>query len=245
MTDADDLKRRAAAAAFGLVEHGMLLGLGTGSTAKHLIDLLGEALVAGSLEGIKAVPTSRASQRQAEALGIELVELPPEGVDLAIDGMDELAVVNGRLDAVKGLGGALLREKVVALAAKRFVLIGDDSKLVARLGERSPLPVEVARFGWRRTVRLLEDLGASVALRRHGGSPFVSDNGNLICDCTFEAGYDALALQDELARTVGVMEHGLFLGVAERAYLATADGVRELRAAAAPAARDATPNGTG
>lgn len=255
----EDLKRQAAAAALALVSDGMVVGLGTGSTAKHLIDQLGAALAAGELRDVKGVPTSQASERQALALGIELVDLPPAGVDVAIDGMDEVALAAGRLDAVKGLGGALLREKIVACAARSFVLIGDDSKLVGRLGERSPLPVEIARFGWRRTLKLLDDLtvemstlltdaalppvpvgagpsardaGAHARLRLTGTEPstepFVSDNGGYVVDCYLGAGYDAPALAAALDGTAGVVGHGLFLGVASRAFLATSSGVTEL-----------------
>ncbi|MBX3144662.1 MAG: ribose-5-phosphate isomerase RpiA [Trueperaceae bacterium] len=235
--DFESLKREAAAAALSLVEDEMVVGLGTGSTAKHFIDLLGQAVAAGELRGVTGVPTSRASESQALGLGIKLIELPAAGIDMTVDGMDEVAVTNGRLDAVKGLGGALLREKIVASAAATFVLIGDDSKLVSHLGEKSPLPVEVARFGWQRTLRLLEDLSAEssgadshVKLRSTGSEPYVTDNGGLIVDCYMPAGYDAATLAAALDATPGVVGHGLFLGIAARAFLAGDGRVRELAA---------------
>src|SRR5690606_5673244 len=177
-TSADDLKRRAAQDAAALVESGMLLGLGTGSTATLFVSAVGERLASGKLKDIRAVPTSDATRRQAVSLNIPLIELPEGGLDLAVDGMDELTP---KLDAIKGLGGALLREKIVAAAAARLVLIGDASKLVAHLGQRAALPVEVARFGWRRTARELSAL-AEATLRVAEGEPFVSDNGNFIVD---------------------------------------------------------------
>lgn len=228
--DLEDLKRQAAARAVDLIADEMVVGLGTGSTAKHAVELLGERLRAGELRGVKGVPTSLATERQATALGIELVELPAGGVDVAVDGMDEVVLTAGRLDAVKGLGGALLREKIVADSARVFVLIGDETKRVRSLGERSPVPVEVARFGWRHTLSRLEDIATSAALRRVSGEPFVSDNGNYIVDCALEPGYDALALQATLDGLAGVVGHGLFLGVARVAYLATSGGVEELSA---------------
>lgn len=228
--DLEDLKRQAAARAVALIADRMVVGLGTGSTAKHAVELLAQRLHAGDVRGVTGVPTSVATQRQAAALGIELVDLPVGGVDVAVDGMDELAVTQGRLDAVKGLGGALLREKIVAESAREFVLIGDETKRVGSLGERSPLPVEIARFGWRHTLGLLGDLATRATLRRVADEPFVSDNGNYIVDCTLEPGYDALALQATLDGLAGVVGHGLFLGVARVAYLATSAGVVELAA---------------
>ncbi len=215
-------KREAALRALALVESGMLLGLGTGSTARWLVEGLGEKLAAGELKDVAGVPTSRQTEEQALRLGIRLVDLPPEGVDLAIDGMDELAP---GLDAIKGLGGALTREKIVAVAATRFVLIGDASKYVTRLGEKAPVPVEVVRFGHARTRRALEYLGASTEPRLAGAEPLVTDNGNLIYDCRFEPGFDAPTMALALAEVPGVVDHGLFLGVADLAFVASASGV--------------------
>ncbi len=239
MDNFEDLKRQAAAEALALVSDGMVVGLGTGSTAKHLIDLLGRAVAAGELRGVRCVPTSQASHAQAVSLGIELIDLPAGDIDITIDGMDEVAFAGGRLDAVKGLGGALLREKIVACAARSFVLIGDDSKLVTRLGERSPVPVEIARFGWQRSLKLLQSLsaehadpsraaGARAEVRLTGGEPYVTDNGGYIVDCYLGAGYDPAGLAAALDLTPGVVGHGLFLGTAARAFLASDGRVREL-----------------
>lgn len=225
ITGPEAMKRAAALRALALVDSGMLLGLGTGSTARWLVEELGRALARGELTDVRGVATSKQTEAQAAGLGIPLVDLPPEGVDLAIDGMDELTA---GLDAVKGLGGALTREKIVAAAAKRFVLIGDASKLVAHLGEKAPLPVEVVRFGRLRTERLLAELGGEVRQRLAGTEPFVTDNGNLVYDIHFQAPFDAPSLAARLANTPGVVEHGLFLGMAERAFVATATGVDEV-----------------
>ncbi len=225
----DGLKRDAARAAVELVEDGMTLGLGTGSTAAWFVSGVGERLREGSLRRVRGVPTSEATARQAREAGLELVELPAAGVDLAVDGMDELAP---SLDAVKGLGGALLREKVVASSARTFVLVGDDSKLVARLGEKAPVPVEVVRFGLERTRFLLESLGAVARVRVRDGAPFVTDNGNLVVDCRFATPFDPEELAAELAALPGVVEHGLFLGMADVALVAGPGGVRRLEAAA-------------
>lgn len=225
MSEADILKRQAALRAAALVEDGMMLGLGTGSTAQHFVAELGRRLAVGELVGVGGVPTSSATARQAGELGIPLVELGSAGVDLAVDGMDEY---DDDLNAIKGLGGALLREKVVAAAAATFVLIGDSSKHVVRLGDKAPLPVEVATFGWHRTARALEDLGATPTLRLSRGEPFVSDNGNLILDCRFPGGLQPAQLQRDLCGVPGVLEHGLFLGMAHRAFVATSTGILDL-----------------
>lgn len=217
-------KREAALRALALVQSGMLVGLGTGSTAYWLVEGLGQKLASGELTDVAGVPTSKQTAEQATRLGIPLTELPPAGVDLAIDGMDELAP---GLDAIKGLGGALTREKIVAVAATRFVLIGDASKYVQRLGEKAPVPVEVVAFGHKRTRRALESLGASTAPRMAGAEPLITDNGNLIYDCRFEPGFDATTMALALAELPGVVEHGMFLGVTELAFVASGDGVAE------------------
>lgn len=234
---ADNLKRQAAVAAVGLVTDGMLLGLGTGSTAAHFVAEIGARLAGGSLRGVRGVPTSEATRAQASRLGVPLVDLPAEGVDLAVDGMDEL---NGELDAVKGLGGALLREKIVAAAAKRFVLIGDDSKLVDHLGQKAPLPVEVARFGSLRTLRRLQEL-AEATLRTADGEPFLSDNDNYVVDCRFAGPFDAREVGRQLGDIPGVLGHGLFLGLAHEAIVAGAHGVKRIfRGAAGGVSRAGT-----
>lgn len=224
----DERKTAAAEAACGEVESGMLLGLGSGSTAHAFLLALGRRLEAGELRDVRGVPTSRATEKAARRLGIPLIDLPAGGVDLAVDGMDE---VDPALDAIKGLGGALLREKVVAESARRFVLIGDDGKRVERLGERSPLPVEVLAFGVVRTAERLRDLGLEPRLRGGELEPFLSDNGHPILDCTVPAGLDVPRLACELERVPGVLGHGLFLDLAQTAYLAGDGGARRLERA--------------
>lgn len=213
----DARKVAAAAAALSEVRSGMLLGLGTGSTAHAFLEALGAALAAGELSDVRGVPTSRATERTARELGIPLADLPAAGVDLAVDGMDE---VDPSLDAIKGLGGALLREKVVAESAARFVLIGDDGKEVPRLGRRSPLPVEVLAFGVERTAERLGRLGLPSRLRGGALEPFLSDNGNPILDATLPEDADPYALAAEIDAIPGVLGHGLFLGMADAAYVA-------------------------
>jgi ribose 5-phosphate isomerase A len=221
----DGAKRAAALAAARLIESGMVLGLGSGSTADHLTQVVGEAMARGELHGIVGVPTSDRTEALATSVGIDVIELPAGGVDLAIDGMDE---VTPTLDALKGLGGALMREKVVAQSARRFVLIGDESKRVTRLGERAPIPIEVLSFGWRRSAERIASLGLEPALRGGEDAPFISDNGNLVIDARADAPFDAVALDRELLAIPGVLEHGMFLGTAQMAFLAGPNGVSEL-----------------
>ncbi|HEX7023008.1 MAG TPA: ribose-5-phosphate isomerase RpiA [Trueperaceae bacterium] len=224
---ANDQKQRAAIAAVEMVQSGMRLGLGTGSTAAYAIAELGARLADGRLKDVRGVPTSLASAALAERHGVLLMELGAQGVDLAIDGMDEL---DPALNAIKGLGGALAREKIVAARADCFVLVGDASKRVSRLGEKAPVPVEVLPFGWRAAQAELEALGCAAVLRtrRESREPFVSDNGNLVLDCRFEKPFDAPALAGAIDHVVGVVEHGLFLGMADVAFVATDSGVLQL-----------------
>jgi ribose 5-phosphate isomerase A len=225
MDDADRWKAAAARAALEHVRSGMLLGLGTGSTASHVVRDLGRRLATGELRDVRGVATSVATERLAREAKVPLVDLPASGVDLTIDGMDEVTTT---LDAIKGLGGALTREKVVAASSARFVLIGDVRKRVPWLGETAPVPVEVLAFGWRRTAERLRELGAEPALRRHGGDPFVTDNGHWVVDCHVRPGFDAAAFAAAVDAVPGVLAHGLFRGMAERALLAGPDGIEEL-----------------
>lgn len=220
---AADLKREAAEAAIDAeVRSGMTLGLGTGSTAAFLLDGLAARLGAGSLDGIVGVPTSEGTAARCRELGIPLATLDQRpSLDLAIDGADE---ITPRLDLIKGLGGAHLREKVVAASSARFVVVADDSKLVSRLGERAPLPVEVVPFAYPLCERLLRKSGWTPELRG-GSSPFVTDEGNHIADCRREDWGDPVALAAELDAMPGVVAHGMFLGMAAAAYVATPDGV--------------------
>lgn len=229
---ADQYKRQAAEAAIELVESGMRLGLGTGSTAKHFVDLVGDRVKAGM--DLVCVPTSEATRAQAASLGIRLTTLDemPE-LDLTVDGADEL---DSSLRLIKGGGGALLREKIVAAASTRLVIIADVSKKVAQLG-RFPLPVEVVPFGHIATLGLMRDLAAeSGAIGEFklrvgaGGKPFVTDNGNYIYDCAFATITDPELLDEALRMVPGVVENGLFLGLADAAFVAGPSGVQTIEA---------------
>lgn len=224
------LKREAAAQAVAEVTEGMRLGLGTGSTARHFVDLLGERVAAGL--NVICVPTSEATAKQARELGIPLSDLDMlDRLDLTVDGADEL---DDALNLIKGGGGALLREKIVAASSDAMVVIADGSKCVETLG-RFPLPVEVNRFGLgatRRAVGLvMERQGAEGALTLRGeaaGSPFVTDGGHLILDALFGRISDPEALSRDLLDIPGVVQHGLFLKLCRKAYVATPNGVETL-----------------
>ena len=228
--NAEDLKRAAAERAAALVSDGMRLGLGTGSTAKHFVSCLAERVRSGLK--VVGVPTSEATRAQAEREGVPLTTLDetPE-LDLTVDGADEL---DGRLRLIKGGGGALLREKIVAAASRRMIVIADGSKRVETLG-RFPLPIEVVPFGLGATRRAvgnaIERLGLSGELRLRNagnGGPFLTDGGHLILDAHLGAIADPEALARALAAIPGVVEHGLFLGLATGAILATESGIVEL-----------------
>lgn len=206
----------------------MTLGLGTGSTARYAILEVGERLRRGDLRDIRAAATSLATERLMAEMGIPLVELGAEGVDLAIDGMDE---VTDDLDVIKGLGGALLREKVVEARARTLVLIGDVSKRVTYLGEKAPVPTEVLEFGFGAVHRDLERLGCRPVLREREGKPVRSDNGNLIVDCFFSAPFSPPEMAAALNAVPGVLEHGMFLGMAKVVYIADGEGVARLERA--------------
>jgi ribose 5-phosphate isomerase A len=226
--DIESQKRAAAARALEYVEPGMRLGLGTGSTARHFVELLAER-VRGGL-AVTAVPTSQATSEQARRLGIKLVSLDemPE-LDLTVDGADEIAP---DLCLIKGGGGALLREKIVAAASARMVVIADESKWVGTLG-RFPLPIEVVPFGLAPVRRAVEAAAAAAGcpgparLRlSKDGHAFVTDGGHWILDAALERIADPKPLADRLSGIAGVVEHGLFIGLAHTAVLANQDGVR-------------------
>ena len=228
MNEAEGLKRAAAEKAAEWIRDGMTLGLGTGSTVRHLLDVIAERRAAGEWAAVVGIPTSEDTAGRAGDLGIPLSSLDerPE-VDLTIDGADE---VDPRLGLIKGLGAALLREKIVAAASRELVIVADESKLVERLGTKAPLPVEVDPFGAAIQPAFLRSLGAEPTLRHRDGAPLVTDGGNLIFDCRFPAGIeDAERLEARLALRPGVIESGLFLGMASAAVIAGADGVRVLR----------------
>ena len=218
-------KKRAASEAVKHLESGMLIGLGTGSTAKYAIEAVGERLRDGTLKNVRAVVTSKASGALAETFDIPLVELTGETLDVAIDGMDEL---DPDLNAIKGLGGALTREKIVEACAELFILIGDETKRVKHLGERALIPVEVVPFGWRATREKLEALGCRPVLRATDDQTFTTDNGNYILDCAVTPPVDVHALAREMSALPGVLEHGLFLDMAGLAYVATSQEVVKL-----------------
>jgi ribose 5-phosphate isomerase A len=225
--DIQSLKQQAAEAAADLVQPGMVVGLGHGSTAILAVRRLAELLRAGSLREITGVACSAHVEAEARRLGIRIANLDdyPE-VDLTIDGADE---VDPRLDLIKGGGGALLREKIVAQASRREVIIVDETKLSERLGTRFALPVEVVRFGWRAQAGYLESLGAQVSLRQAAANePFLTDQGNLILDCRFGPIADAPALAERLQGRAGIVEHGLFIGLATDVLVAGQAGVRHL-----------------
>jgi len=212
MATVDTRKLAAAEAAAALVENGMIVGLGSGSTASLAVAAIGRRTAQGLR--IVGISTSEKTAAQSRALGIPLVTLEErDHIDLTIDGADEIE--RGSLDLVKGLGGALLREKIVASISRRLVIVADEDKLVNRLGEDArPIPVEVAPFGWLTTARRLSSIGAEWTQRlTPEGQPFITDGGHIILDCRFQAPDSARDLQQRLDSMVGVMEHGLFLGM--------------------------------
>ena len=225
MSDQDALKRQSAEAALAEVRDGMVLGLGTGSTAAMAVDLLGAKVRDGMR--VIGIPTSERTAAQARGLGIPLGDLAdhPE-LDLTIDGADQ--VHTGTLDLIKGLGGALVREKIVAAASRRMIVIVDESKLVPELGRGVRLPVEVVPFGWQATLLHLERAGADGRLRCDpAGAPLRTDNGNHIIDCALPIP-DPAALHARLSVIPGVVETGLFIGMAWRVIAGTASGPRIL-----------------
>lgn len=223
MANVDTRKLAAAEAAAELVEDGMIVGLGSGSTASLAVAAIGRRTAQGLR--IVGIPTSEKTAGQARALGIPLTTLEEsESIDLTIDGADEIE--RESLDLVKGLGGALLREKLVATVSKRLVIVADEDKLVERIGENArPIPVEVAPFGWQSTARRLSALGAEWTQRMTPtGQPFITDGGHIILDCRFQSPDSARSLQQRLDSMVGVMEHGLFLGMTSEAIVGRASG---------------------
>ena len=221
-----NLKYQAAAQALTYVRDGMTLGLGSGSTTTIFVDLLGDHLARGELRDIRGVPTSEKTAAQARALGIPLTTLAKHpALDLAVDGADE---VDPALDLIKGLGRAALREKIVAIHARRFIVIVDESKMVSRLGTRSPLPVEIVTFEAEAHIRWLNTLGCRAERwDEDDGSPVLTDNGNYLVRCWFDNG---IADPSEIARTLanrpGIVEHGLFLGMADEVIVAGSDGLK-------------------
>lgn len=221
------LKRAAAERAVAEVEDKMVLGLGSGSTAALMVEALAKR-VAGGLK-VVGIPTSESTAALAKRLGVPLTDFEHDRrIDLTIDGADQIE--QGTLNLVKGLGGALLREKIVAEASSRMIVIADSSKLVAKLGAATPLPVEIVPFGWPIVLDRLKELRAECRLRREGDVPFVTNGGNYVADCRFDTIADAAALQAKLKSITGVVETGLFVGLASQAMIGRPDGVETLRA---------------
>ena len=222
-----DEKQIAAGSAAELVKNGMVIGLGSGSTAEIAIRILGEKVKNGLQ--IIGVPTSHKSEEIARALGMRLATLEDyPALDLTIDGADEVEL--GSLDLIKGRGGALLREKIVASSSQQLIIVVDESKIVNKLGSHGEVPVEIVSFGWQSTAHRLEKLGGKPVLRSGpGGGPFVTDGGHYILDCSFEKGIFIQSKAAQLHDTVGVVEHGMFLGLTTEVHVGSATSVRVLR----------------
>lgn len=227
IVDAARLKRQVAEAAAALIESGMVVGLGTGSTAIFATRRIAQRLRAGDLKDIVAIATSRATSAVARELGIPMLSDDiPRAIDITIDGADE---VDPSLDLIKGGGGALLREKIVAQASRRQMIVVDESKLSPRLGTHRALPVEVVDFGWHAQLGFLEGLGAEVTPRERNGGLFRTDQGNMILDSRFGPIADPAALAVVLEARAGIAGHGLFIGIAHDLFVAGASGVRHVR----------------
>ena len=218
-------KQAAAERAVAWIDSGMVVGLGSGSTAVFAIRRIGMLVQAGTLRDLLGVPTSAASEAEARRHRNPIAEPGWQGaIDVTIDGADE---VDPALDLIKGGGGALLHEKVVAQASRRLIVVADDSKLSTRLGMRCGVPVEVIPFGWRSQARFIESLGARVDLRsRPDGTPFTTDEGNFVLDCAFGPLAEASRIDAALAGRAGIVENGIFLGLATDLIVAGVAGVR-------------------
>jgi len=227
----DDSRQRqkelAADEAVALVQSGMVVGMGAGSTAELVATRLAERLSRGALRDVVCVPCSGVVAQKLRALGLPAAPLSERPhIDLTIDGADE---VDPHLDLIKGAGGALLREKMVAQASRREIIVIDEHKLSPRLGTQTLLPVEVIPFGWRAEELFLHGQGAAPMLRLQNGKPFISDEGNYILDCAVGPIADAAALARTLEGRAGIVAHGLFLGLASEVIVGAANGVRHLR----------------
>jgi ribose 5-phosphate isomerase A len=226
-TEQNKLKAAAGEAAAEQLENGMIVGLGTGSTAELAIEAIGKRVAAGLQ--ITGIPTSEFTANQARGLGIPLSTLESHAkIDVTIDGADEVEL--GSLDLIKGRGGALLREKIVASATDRLIIIVDESKLVEHLGSHDPIPVEIVPFGWQATERRLNAMNGQPALRKNPkGDVFQTDGGHYILDCKFGTLNRPTETEKKLNNTVGVVEHGLFLGMTSMVIVGAPGGIRILR----------------
>lgn len=226
MTPQDELKRKAAVIAVGFVEPGMVVGLGTGSTTQFALERLGERIRSGGLRDIAGIPSSLRTEQAARELGIPLTDFETHPlIDVTIDGADE---VDPDLNLIKGGGGALLREKVLAQATRRNIIIVDESKLAPRLGTKWALPVEVVPFARPAEERFLASIGAAVKLRSKDGRPVTTDQGNLLLDAAFGPMENPAAIAEKLNGRAGIVEHGLFIGLAHDVIVAGREGVRHL-----------------
>jgi len=228
MDNVVNLKKKAAYYAVGLIKSNMVVGLGHGTTAIHAIYKISEKIIAGELENIKGVPCSKEVEAEAKKLQIPLTTLHHNlVVDITIDGADE---VDSNLELIKGGGGALLREKIIAQASKREVIVVDGSKLSPKLGTKWALPVEVLKFGWKTQISFLENLGAKVSLRlKPNNHPYNTDQKNYILDCDFGPIDNVYALSTSLNNRTGVVGHGLFLGLATDVIVADNRGIRHIQ----------------
>ena len=227
MADMTALKRQAGEKAVEFIQSGMVVGLGTGSTAVHAVRAVGRLLQTGQLQNVVAIPTSEVTAAEAHSLQIPLVTFDTHPViDITIDGADE---ADPNLDVIKGLGGALLREKIVAAVSKRFVIVADYSKRVTQLGTQAPVPVEVIPFAERPVRDYLQSLGARVEKRLDGDKrPYRTDENNIILDSYFGPIADPQQLAAAIRQQPGVVEHGLFLNMATDVILATLDGIEHI-----------------
>jgi len=221
-------KKTAAEAAVKLVEDGMVLGLGTGSTAAFFVEALGRRIAEERLR-VAGIPTSAKTAALTRSLKIPLTTFAGHArIDLTVDGADEVELET--LYLIKGHGGALLREKIVAAASERMVVVADETKLVERLGSLVSVPVEVVKFGWQATERALHDLGANPSLRLGADKkPYVTDGGNYIMDCAFGAMEKPKEVAHHLDHVIGAVEHGLFLGFTREVFVGGRDGLRVLK----------------
>ena len=226
----EDLKKDAGEKAAEYVESGMVVGLGTGSTAVHAVRAIGRMLQNGRLHNILGIPTSEETRQEAERLGIPLTSFDENPIiDITIDGADE---IDPNFNLIKGLGAALLREKIVATASKQMIVVIDDRKIVDKLGTRAPVPVEVIPFARQPVESYLKTLGGRPVLRMDretGQNPVITDENNIIFDCWFDGGLDnPIEMGQAILSQPGVVEHGLFFNLATRAVVAATDGIQIL-----------------
>jgi ribose 5-phosphate isomerase A len=220
----EEMKRIAAEKAVELIEDGMIIGLGTGSTVKYALKKIGERVSKGL--DIKGIPTSNHTKKLATEYKIPLTKLNEyEEIDLTIDGADE---IDSDLNLIKGGGGALTREKIIAYHSKKVLIIADDSKVVKSLGIDFPLPVEVVKYAWKATKKSLEKFECVCTLRKIFDDPFITDNGNYIIDCEFNRISEPDQLEQELNMIPGVVENGLFIGLADKAIVGSTQGIMTL-----------------